>query len=94
MRDIESLSRRTHAVMLELVAEADSRGIAVERGFRNTQQLLAGTLQLSAAEARTRVQHATMVGTGARLPGRRWRRGCPPPPPRWPPGRSVPGSRG
>jgi Domain of unknown function (DUF222) len=69
LRDIESLSRRTQAVMLELVAEADSRGVAVERGFRNTQQLLAGMLQLSAAEARTRVQHATMLGTRRTITG-------------------------
>jgi hypothetical protein len=69
LRDIESLSRRTHAVMLELVAETDSRGIAVERGFRDTQQLVAGMLQLSAAEARTRVQHATMVGTRRTITG-------------------------
>ncbi|HEX4103419.1 MAG TPA: DUF222 domain-containing protein [Pseudonocardiaceae bacterium] len=53
----------------ELVAEADSRGIAVERGFRNTRQLLAGMLQLSAAEARTRVDHATMVGTRRTITG-------------------------
>jgi hypothetical protein len=69
LRDIESLSRRTHGVMLELVAEADSRGIAVERGFRNTQQLLAGMLQLSAAEARTRVEHAAVVGTRRAITG-------------------------
>jgi hypothetical protein len=69
LRDVESLSRRTHAVMLELVAEADSRGIAVERGFRNTGQLLAGMLQLSAAEARTRVQHAAVVGTRRTITG-------------------------
>ncbi|PZS23066.1 MAG: HNH endonuclease [Pseudonocardiales bacterium] len=69
LRDMESLSRRTHAVMLDLVAEADSRGIAVEQGFRNTQQLLAGMLQLSAAEARTRVEHAAVVGTRRAITG-------------------------
>jgi hypothetical protein len=69
LRNIESLSRSTHAVMLELVAEADSRGIAVERGFRNTGQLLAGMLQLSAAEARTRVEHAAVVGTRRAITG-------------------------
>jgi len=69
LRDIESLSRRTHAVMLGVVAEADARGIAVEHGFRNTQRLLAGMLQLSAAEARTRVEQAVMVGTRRTITG-------------------------
>lgn len=44
LRDMESLSRQTHAVMLELVAEADSRGIAAGQGFASTQRLLAGML--------------------------------------------------
>ncbi|PZS18694.1 MAG: HNH endonuclease [Pseudonocardiales bacterium] len=69
LRDVEKLSRRTHAVMLELVAEADSRGIAVGQGFASTQRLLAGMLQLSAADARTRVQHAAMVGTRRTITG-------------------------
>ncbi|MDQ2883988.1 MAG: hypothetical protein M3Y48_23255, partial [Actinomycetota bacterium] len=56
LRDVEALSRRAQSVMLEVVAEIDSRGIAVGRGFASTQRLLAGMLQLSAAEARTRVQ--------------------------------------
>lgn len=55
--------------MLDLVAEADSRGIAVEQGFGNTQQLLAGMLQLSAAEARTRVKRAAAVGTRHAITG-------------------------
>ncbi|MDQ2788516.1 MAG: DUF222 domain-containing protein, partial [Actinomycetota bacterium] len=67
--DMESLSRRTHAVMLAVVADADSRGIAVGRGFASTQRLLAGMLQLSAADARTRVQHATMIGTRRAITG-------------------------
>jgi len=69
LRDIESLSRRTHAVMLGVVAEADARGIAVEHGFRNTQRLLAGMLQLSAAEARMRVEQAAMVGARRTITG-------------------------
>ncbi|MGB6225861.1 MAG: DUF222 domain-containing protein [Pseudonocardiaceae bacterium] len=61
--------RRTHAVMREIVAETDSSGIAVERGFRNTGQLLAGMLQLSAAEARTRVEHAAVIGARRAITG-------------------------
>lgn len=52
LRDIEALSRRTHAVMPNLVAETDSRGIATREGFGTTARLLAGMLHLPAAEAR------------------------------------------
>jgi Domain of unknown function (DUF222) len=69
LRDIEALSRRAHAVMLELVAEVDSRGIAAWEGFGSTQRLLAGMLQLSAAEARMRVGHAAMVSTRRTMTG-------------------------
>jgi hypothetical protein len=75
LRDIETLSRRVHAVMLDLVADIDSRGIAGRAGFGTTQRLVAGMLHLSAGEARVRVEHAAMVGsrralTGETLPSR------------------------
>ncbi|MGH3717811.1 MAG: DUF222 domain-containing protein [Pseudonocardiaceae bacterium] len=66
---MEVLSRQTHAVMLELVAEADARAIATREGFGSTQRLLAGMLRLSAAEARMRVEHAAMVGTRRTITG-------------------------
>jgi hypothetical protein len=69
LRDIEKLSRQTQSVMLKVVAEIDARGIAVREGFSTTQRLLAGMLQLSAAEARTRVEHAAMVGTRRTITG-------------------------
>ncbi len=69
LRDIESLSRKTQSVMLELVAEADSRRIAAHGGFGTTARLLAGMLRLSAAEARIRVEHAAMLGTRRALNG-------------------------
>jgi len=69
LRDIEALSRRTHAVMLELLAESDSRGIAAREGFGSTARLVAGMLQLSGSEARTRVAHAAMVGTRRTITG-------------------------
>lgn len=69
LRDIEVLSRKTQSVMLDLVAEIDSRGIAAREGFGGTQRLLAGMLQLSAAEARMRVEHAAMVGTRRTITG-------------------------
>jgi hypothetical protein len=69
LREIEALSRRTHAVMLDLVAEIDSRSIAGRAGFGTTQRMVAGMLHLSAAEARARVEHATMVGRRHTLTG-------------------------
>ncbi|MGH3608342.1 MAG: hypothetical protein ACRDRD_09690, partial [Pseudonocardiaceae bacterium] len=39
---IESVSRMVYSVMLDAVAELESRNIAVTTGFRNTTQLLAG----------------------------------------------------
>ncbi|HEX6403359.1 MAG TPA: DUF222 domain-containing protein [Pseudonocardiaceae bacterium] len=69
LRDIETHLRQTQSVMLELVAEAESRRIAAQGGFGNTARLLAGILQLSAAEARQRVEHASMVGTRRTLTG-------------------------
>ncbi len=69
VREIEVLSRRTHAVMLDLLAELDARGIAAQQGFGSTAQLVAGMLQLSATEARTRVEHAAMVGTRRTITG-------------------------
>jgi hypothetical protein len=59
VRDIESVSRMLHSVMLDTVAELESRNIAVTAGFRDTKQLLAGMLHLSATEAGTRVTHTT-----------------------------------
>ena len=47
-----------YPVMLDAVAELESRNIAVTAGFRNTKQLLAGMLNLSPTEAGSRVAHA------------------------------------
>lgn len=69
LREIETISRKTQSVMLDLVAELESRGIATAAGFGNTAKLLAGLFQLSAAEARQRVEHAAAVGSRHRLTG-------------------------
>jgi hypothetical protein len=69
LRDIEAHLRKTHSVMLELVAEAESRRIAAHSGFGSTARLLVDMLQLSAAEARTRAEHASMVGSRRALTG-------------------------
>lgn len=69
LRDVETLSRQAHSVMLDVVAEAETRGIAVREGFGSTQRLLAGVLRLSAGEARARVEHAAAVGGRRGLTG-------------------------
>ncbi|MBA2324460.1 MAG: DUF222 domain-containing protein [Pseudonocardiales bacterium] len=56
-------------MMLDAVAELESRNIAVTAGFRSTKQLLAGMLQLSPAEAGTRVAHATQLAPRRALGG-------------------------
>ncbi|MBV9141377.1 MAG: DUF222 domain-containing protein [Pseudonocardiales bacterium] len=69
VQDIEAVSRMLHAVMLEAVAELDSRAIAATTGFGSTKRLLAGMLQLSATEAGTRVAHATQLASRRTLSG-------------------------
>jgi hypothetical protein len=69
VRDIESVSRMLHSVMLDTVAELESRNLAATAGFRNTKQLLAGMLHLSPPEAGTRVTHATHLAPRRRLGG-------------------------
>lgn len=69
IRDIETVSRMLHAVMLETVAELDSRNLAATTGFGTTKRLLAGMLQLSATEAGTRVTHATQLTARRTLSG-------------------------
>jgi hypothetical protein len=51
LHDIEGHLRKTHSVMLELVAGAESRRIAAHGGFNTTARLLAEMPQLLAAEA-------------------------------------------
>ncbi len=69
IRGIESVARMVHSVMLDTVAELESRNIAETAGFRNTKQLLAGMLNLSATEAGIRVTHATQLAPRRTLGG-------------------------
>lgn len=62
-------SRRTQSVMLDVVAEVESRRLAAQQGFGSTTQLLSSILRLSAAEARTRVDQADLVGTHRSMTG-------------------------
>jgi hypothetical protein len=75
LRQIEGLSRTAHSVLLDVVAEAEARGIAGRTGFGTTSRMLSAMLRVSAAEARIRTEHAAMVGsrraiTGEALPAR------------------------
>ena len=69
LRDTETLWRQAYSGMLDVIAEAEARGIAAREGFGSTQRLLAGVLRLSPAEARTRVEHAAAVGSRRGLTG-------------------------
>ncbi|MGH3898346.1 MAG: DUF222 domain-containing protein [Pseudonocardiaceae bacterium] len=69
LRQIEELSRTTYSVMLDVVAEAEARGIAGRTGFGTTPRMLSAMLRLSAAEARARTDHAALVGTRRALTG-------------------------
>jgi len=69
IRDIESVSRMLHSVMLDAVAEMESRNVAATTGFGTTKRLLAGMLHLSATEARTRVTHAAQIAPRRTLGG-------------------------
>ncbi|MFN2479042.1 MAG: DUF222 domain-containing protein [Pseudonocardiaceae bacterium] len=69
VRDIESVSRMVYSVMLDTVAELESRNIAVTAGFRSTKQLLAGMLNLSPTEAGTRVAYAEQLAPRRTLGG-------------------------
>jgi hypothetical protein len=69
VREIESVSRMVHSVMLAAVAELDSRRVAATSGFGTTKRLLAGMLRLSATEAGTRVAHAAQLAPRRALGG-------------------------
>jgi hypothetical protein len=69
LREIEVLSRMTQSVMLDVVAEIDSRMIAGREGFGVTARLLSNALALSMAEARMRTEHAALVSTRRTLTG-------------------------
>lgn len=68
LRDIEALSRRTHALMLDLVADRFPR-YRRTCGFWHAARLVAEMVHLSAGEARARVEQASMVGARRALTG-------------------------
>ncbi|MGH3913965.1 MAG: DUF222 domain-containing protein [Pseudonocardiaceae bacterium] len=73
LRDAEADFRRSYSRVLEVVAELDAEQAGATAGFGTTARLLAGVLNLSPGEARTRVEHAELLTargslTGAVLP--------------------------
>ena len=62
IRGIESASWMVHSVMLDALAEVDSRRLAAQAGFRGTAALVGELVHLSRTEARLRAEQATKLG--------------------------------
>ena len=69
LRGIESVSRIVHSVLLDALAEVDSRRLAAQAGFRSTASLVGELVHLSKTEARLRAEQATKLGTRRGLTG-------------------------
>jgi Domain of unknown function (DUF222) len=69
LTDLESQVRRLAVVDHALVAEVDARGLAHERGCRNTEALMRQVLRVGAGEARARVAAARDLGPRRGLTG-------------------------
>ncbi|MGH3906040.1 MAG: DUF222 domain-containing protein, partial [Pseudonocardiaceae bacterium] len=65
LRDAEAEFRRSYARVLDVVAELEEEKAGAAAGFGTTARLLAGVLNLSKGEARTRVEQAQLL-TGRR----------------------------
>ena len=50
--------RRDYAVLLDLVAEPDTRSIAQEQGYSSLPDLLRDVLRITRTEAKRRISHA------------------------------------
>jgi hypothetical protein len=90
LRDAEVGFRQSYSRVLEVVSQLDEDKAGAVAGFGTTARLLAGALNLSKGEARTRVEHATLLTPRQSLTGELLPRSCPPPPRSWPPVRSAP----
>ncbi|MDQ3989638.1 MAG: DUF222 domain-containing protein, partial [Actinomycetota bacterium] len=69
VRGMESASRMMHSVMLDTLAEIDSRQLAAQAGFRSTASLVGELVHLSKTEARLRAEQATQLGARRTLSG-------------------------
>jgi len=69
LRGVESASRIMHSVLLDALAEVDSRRLAAQAGFRSTAALVGELVHLSKTEARLRAEQATKLGARRGLAG-------------------------
>lgn len=69
VRGVERAARMVHSVLLDALAEVDSRRLAAPAGFRSTASLLGELVQLSRTEARLRVEQVTQLGVRRALSG-------------------------
>jgi Domain of unknown function (DUF222) len=60
-REVETRMRRDYAVMLDLVAELDTRNTAQELGYPCLPDLLRDALRITRSEAKRRIGHAEAV---------------------------------
>ncbi len=69
LRDAEADFRQSYSRMLDVVGELEVENAGAAAGFGTTARLLAGVLNLSKGEARTRVEHATLLTSRQSLTG-------------------------
>lgn len=60
-REVETRMRRDYAVMLDLIAELDTRNTAQELGYSSLPDLLRDALRINRFEAKRRIGHARAV---------------------------------
>ncbi|MGH8571793.1 MAG: DUF222 domain-containing protein, partial [Gammaproteobacteria bacterium] len=69
LREAEAELRRSYSRMLDVVAELDAENVAGVTGFGTTPRLLAGVLNLSKSEAKTRAEQAGLLTARRSLTG-------------------------
>src|SRR5882757_576720 len=68
MVEAESRLRREYAALVEMIAEAEARGVASRVGYSNLPELLRATLKITRSEARQRISHGGVAGLGQLSP--------------------------
>ena len=69
LRDAEASFRQSYSRVLGVVNQLDEEKVGAAAGFGTTARLLAGVLNLSKGEARTRVEHAALLTPRRSLTG-------------------------
>lgn len=69
LRDAETDFRRSYARVLSVVAEVEAQKAGPVSGFGTTARLVAGVLNLSTSEAKTRVEQAQLLTPRQSLTG-------------------------